>query len=299
LRKSPDLIGVCFPQSFSINSAFVKEVERYGNQPYGFAVLCSAPFSPVARQQPRPRPSQSTSGTPRCSLTRSPWRYIITGHGAAEKGTNINYLIPVDAKQPGTDAFWDESLKLDDVLRLLDGARSAAKFVIFDACPNERQLPTKDTSKGLLPVAEQEGLFVAYASSPGRTASDYGDKSGVYAAALAAELIRPGLDHLNLFENVKESVLASTNGVQQPWEVMLEQRYRRQHAAMIPGAYPCSNQISNSLRWGGSCAYQAISASSPVAWPGLISFPCPRGCSTLNRSCAVFPVHPALPADPA
>src|SRR5215470_3272979 len=44
-----------------------------------------------------------------------------SGHGAAEKGTNINYLIPVNAKQPGTDAFWDDSLKLDDVLRLLDG----------------------------------------------------------------------------------------------------------------------------------------------------------------------------------
>src|SRR6516162_486988 len=141
-----------------------------------------------------------------------------SGHGAAEKGTNINYLIPVNAKQPGTDAFWDDSLKLDDVLRLLDGARSAAKFVIFDACRNELQLPTKDTSKGLIPVAEQEGLFVAYASSPGRTASDRGDKSGVYAAALAAELLRPGLDHLNLFQNVKEVVLASTNGVQQPWE---------------------------------------------------------------------------------
>ena len=117
-----------------------------------------------------------------------------------------------------TDAFWDDSLKLDDVLRLLDGARSAAKFVIFDACRNELQLPTKDTSKGLIPVAEQEGMFVAYASSPGRTASDRGDKSGVYAAALAAELLRPGLDHLNLFQNVKEIVLASTNGAQQPWE---------------------------------------------------------------------------------
>src|SRR5262249_55982291 len=91
-------------------------------------------------------------------------------------------------------------------------------FVVFDACRNELQLPTKATSKGLIPVAEQEGLLVAYASSPGRTASDRGDKSGGYAAALAAELLRPGLDHLNLFQNVKETVLASTNGLQQPWE---------------------------------------------------------------------------------
>jgi formylglycine-generating enzyme required for sulfatase activity len=141
-----------------------------------------------------------------------------SGHGAAEKDTNINYLIPVDAREPGTTTFWDESLKLDDVLRLLDGARGAAKFVVFDACRNELQLPSKDTSKGLIPIAEQQGMFIAYASAPGRTASDRGESSGPYAAALAAELAKPGLDHLNLFQNVKEAVLASTGGAQQPWE---------------------------------------------------------------------------------
>jgi hypothetical protein len=141
-----------------------------------------------------------------------------SGHGAAEKDTNVNYLIPVEAKEPGTTTFWDESLKLDDVLALLDGARGAAKFIVFDACRNELQLPTKDTSKGLVPVVEQQGMFVAYATAPGRTASDRGVKSGPYAAALAAELAKPGLDHLNLFQNVKESVLATTGGAQQPWE---------------------------------------------------------------------------------
>jgi uncharacterized caspase-like protein len=99
-----------------------------------------------------------------------------SGHGAAEKDTNINYLIPVDATEPRMATFWDDSLKLDDVLKLLDGAPSAAKFVVFDACRNELQLPSKDTSKGLVPVAEQNGMFIAYASAPGRTASDKGEK---------------------------------------------------------------------------------------------------------------------------
>jgi hypothetical protein len=56
-------------------------------------------------------------------------------------------------------------------------------------------------------------MFIAYASAPGRTASDIGDKSGPYAAALAAELGHPGLDHLNLFQNVKEAVLTATGGL--------------------------------------------------------------------------------------
>jgi Caspase domain len=144
--------------------------------------------------------------------------FYYSGHGAAEKDTNVNYLIPVDAKDPGTATFWDESVKLDDVMRILDQASGAVKFVVFDACRNELQLPTRDTSKGLVPVAEQQGFFVAYASAPGRTASDKGEASGPYAAALAKELGRQGLDHLNLFQNVKEAVITTTGGVQHPWE---------------------------------------------------------------------------------
>jgi hypothetical protein len=40
-------------------------------------------------------------------------------------------------------------------------------------------------SKQCSPAAEQQGLFIAYPSVPGCTASDQGDKSGPYAATLA------------------------------------------------------------------------------------------------------------------
>ena len=141
-----------------------------------------------------------------------------SGHGAAEKDTNVNYIIPIDAVDPGTAAFWDESLKLDDILHLFDGAHRAAKFLVFDACRNELYLPQRTSDKGLIPVSEHQGMFIAYATAPGHTASDRGEVSGPYAAALVSELEKPGLDHLNLFQNVKEAVLAKTGGAQQPWE---------------------------------------------------------------------------------
>jgi uncharacterized caspase-like protein len=177
--------------------------------------------------------------------------FYYSGHGAAEKDTNVNYLIPVDAKDPGSSTFWDDSLKLDDVLKLLDAARSSAKFVIFDACRNELQLPTKDTTKGLVPVAEQQGMFIAYASAPGRTASDRGDKSGPYARALAAELGRPGVDHLSLFQNVKEAVYAASGGAQQPWEsnglvrrVYLTGQLAPPHQANVPVTSPRTSEAA-------------------------------------------------------
>src|SRR5262249_19966263 len=141
-----------------------------------------------------------------------------SGHGAAEGETGINYLIPIDAREPGSVSFWDDSLKLDDVLKLLDNARSAAKFVVFDACRNELRVPAKSTSKGFVPLAEQQGMLIAYSTAAGRTASDQGDGSGPYAAALAEELLRPGVDHLSLFQNIKEAVYIRSGGLQQPWE---------------------------------------------------------------------------------
>ncbi len=139
-----------------------------------------------------------------------------SGHGAAEAETKRNYLIPIDAKRPGSESFWEESVKLDEVLSLLEGASAAAKFVVFDACRNELRLPYRG-AKGFEPVREQPGIYVAYTTAPGQPALDDGETSGPYAAALAAEFARPGLDHLSLFQNVKEKVYAATRGAQQPW----------------------------------------------------------------------------------
>jgi formylglycine-generating enzyme required for sulfatase activity len=141
-----------------------------------------------------------------------------SGHGAAETDTNTNYLIPIDAPEPGSVTFWDEALKLDDILKLLSTAREAAKFVVFDACRNELAATDKNTSKGFVSVAEQAGMFIAYATAAGRTASDSGSSSGPYANALAREVVKRGVHHLDLFQNIKEAVSASTGGVQQPWE---------------------------------------------------------------------------------
>src|ERR671932_253026 len=60
-------------------------------------------------------------------------------------------------------------------------------------------------------------MFIAFSTSPKDTASDKGENSGPYAQALASELIRPGQDHLNLFQNVKVRVFNATGG-QRPWE---------------------------------------------------------------------------------
>ncbi|MEM8970769.1 MAG: caspase family protein [Pseudomonadota bacterium] len=141
--------------------------------------------------------------------------FYYSGHGAANEQDKRNYLIPVGVKRLDQQV-WYKSVALDEVVnKLSKRAGNAAHFVIFDACRNVLNLRTKG-SKGFVPISERRGMLIGFASEPGQPASDQGADGGPYAKSLARELIKPGLHHLDLFQNVKESVFKNT-GVQLPW----------------------------------------------------------------------------------
>ena len=71
--------------------------------------------------------------------------------------------------------------------------------------------------KGFVPLGQQSGVLVAFAAEPGKTASDTGPGSGPYAAALAAELVKPGQSDLIMFHRVRVAVMEKTHGDQVPW----------------------------------------------------------------------------------
>jgi hypothetical protein len=133
------------------------------------------------------------------------------GHGVPRR--RYRSVLPARYEIEAPDACRVVSI----ALAACDGTETFISYpVVFNACRNELRLPTRDTSKSL--VAEQQGYFIAYASAPGRTASDRGERSGPYAAALAMELGRQGIDHLSLLQNVKEAVIGLTGGAQLPSE---------------------------------------------------------------------------------
>jgi formylglycine-generating enzyme required for sulfatase activity len=143
-----------------------------------------------------------------------------SGHGVARPEDHANYLIPIDLKDTDSTDFWFDAVKLDDILGELERAAPfAAHFVVFDACRDEFRLPYKSASKGFEPIAERSGMFIAFATALGAVAWDeVSGGGGPYASALAAELVKPGQDHLQLFQNVKEGVYAATDHRQVPWE---------------------------------------------------------------------------------
>ena len=146
------------------------------------------------------------------------------GHGLEMDG--VNYLVPVDARlERDTDVRF-ETIALDDVLAVTEGA--ALRLVILDACRNNplarsmrRTRPDRSVSRGSFGELGEDLLgdetLVAYAAAAGTTADDGEGRNSPYTAALLAHLEQP-LELLTLFRRVRAGVLAATSGRQRPHE---------------------------------------------------------------------------------
>lgn len=144
-----------------------------------------------------------------------------SGHGAADPDTQINYLIPVDVSTADDTEIWTNSIELRDIAnRLREQSPEATHYVVFDACRDELRLTrggkkALGLDKGFVPVGNISGVMIAYATAPGKTASDVGEDGGPYAKALAEEIIKPGIESVTMFRNVQLKVKQAIG--QDPW----------------------------------------------------------------------------------
>jgi Caspase domain len=136
--------------------------------------------------------------------------FYYAGHGAAD-GV-VNYLIPVDAKSAEEGDLWDVSLRLTEITgKLKKEAGNTTHFVIFDACRNELKLRKAGSralvqARGFAPVAQESGMLISYATAEGETASDIGVAAGPYASVLAEEIVKPGVEAVEMFCRVQRRV---------------------------------------------------------------------------------------------
>jgi uncharacterized caspase-like protein len=64
-------------------------------------------------------------------------------------------------------------------------------------------------SKGFVPVAQENGMLIAYATAEGELASDVGAGAGPYAKALAEEIVKPSVEAVVMFRAVQRRVRAA------------------------------------------------------------------------------------------
>jgi uncharacterized caspase-like protein len=143
--------------------------------------------------------------------------FYYAGHGVQSKGRN--YLIPVDADIQSEAEVEDSGVDASLVLNYMDDAQNGLNIVILDACRNNPfSRSFRSASEGLAQVDAPTGTLIAYATAPGRVASDGTGQNGLYTSELLKQMRVPGLSATEMFMRVRAEVMKQTANKQVPWE---------------------------------------------------------------------------------
>jgi hypothetical protein len=142
--------------------------------------------------------------------------FYYAGHGL-QVGAR-NYLIPVSANIQDETEVGIESVGLEEFLATMERPGNPINIVILDACrDNPFPRAFRTSNAGLAPIEAPRGSYLAYATSPGSTASD-GYTGSPYSTALIRAMQMDGLSIEEVFKQTRRDVLTETKGSQTPWE---------------------------------------------------------------------------------
>ena len=143
------------------------------------------------------------------------------GHGI--EVDKRNFLIPVDARLLSDADVEFETVPLDLLSRAVERAKGL-RLIILDACRDnpfavamQRSGATRSIGRGLASVEPSGETLVAYAAKEGTVAADGEGRNSPYTTALLTHLEEPGLEVGLMFRKVRDAVLATTGGRQEPF----------------------------------------------------------------------------------
>lgn len=147
------------------------------------------------------------------------------GHALQVKG--LNYLVPTDGQIEVPEHLNFRAIRFNDIFDpMTEGA--SASLIFLDACrdnPFTRNLARSlgETARGsirggLAKVEKVAGSFIAYATAPDEVAFDGEGEHSPFTAALLKHIETPGLSVSDMMIDVRNAVLAETQGRQEPWD---------------------------------------------------------------------------------
>lgn len=145
--------------------------------------------------------------------------FYYAGHGIQHKGAN--YMIPVEADLQTEEQIEFDCVAADRILAFMEAASSKVNVIVMDACRNnpfERSWHRSANGGGLAMMDAPTGSLIAYATAPGRVASDGEASNGLYTSALLKYMKDPGLNIEQVFKRVRTEVTEKSFGAQVPWE---------------------------------------------------------------------------------
>lgn len=143
--------------------------------------------------------------------------FYFAGHGIQFNGRN--YLIPVNSNIQSENEIKYRAVDAGLVLAKMESARTRLNIVVLDACrDNPFARSFRSAARGLAFTDAPNGSVVAYATAPGKTASDGSGANGLYTSELIRQMRTPGLRLMDIFFGVRREVRQKSNGKQVPWE---------------------------------------------------------------------------------
>jgi len=158
------------------------------------------------------------------ALTADVALIFFSGHGIEHRGNN--YLIPTSVvaslREFEVEDETFNAARWMDMLETQKGAnRQRVNIVILDACrENTFSRGWRSTSRGLARMEAPSGTILAYATAPGKLASDGnpGDRNSPYTKNLLKAIQQPNVPVEQVFKDVRRMVVEQTRGEQVPWE---------------------------------------------------------------------------------
>ena len=142
--------------------------------------------------------------------------FYFSGHGI--QADNRNFLIPVSENVKKTSEVPYEGIDVNRVMDNLKDAKNTLNIVVLDACRSSLPDARGGMSRGLTVTDAPQGSIIAYATSPGKTASDGDSGNSPYTKNLIKAMQRKGVKIEDVFKEVRQSVIRETNGEQTPSE---------------------------------------------------------------------------------
>ena len=142
--------------------------------------------------------------------------FYFAGHGA--QANSKNFLIPVAENVKKSADVQFEGIDVNRVMAYLQDSKNSLNIVVLDACRSS--LPERGgMSRGLTVTEAPQGSIVAYATAPGKAASDGDVGNSPFTKNLVRVMQRKGLKIEDVFKEVRVAVSRETNGEQVPQEV--------------------------------------------------------------------------------
>lgn len=145
--------------------------------------------------------------------------FYFSGHGLQIEGRN--YLTSVDSSFADSISAKHTSFPLDEVIDYMQQAKPIIKILILDAC-RDNPLPNQYrgiNGEGLAPIHAPKGTIIAFSTSPGEKAMDYGaGRNSIYTGALLNHINDSNIPIEDFFKRVRTSVFTLSNGKQTSWE---------------------------------------------------------------------------------